>query len=100
MTTKKTTDSQAQQGPMEETAAKVQASWTKALEEQVARLEQALTQLEKTQQQAIARMDAAIDQSASLAHSAVGYANELTAQWREMTLQMMRAAMDAIPKAA
>lgn len=100
MATKKTDDSQTQQTTFEEQAAKVQSYWAKTVEEQIARLEQAIAQLEKNQQQAIAKMDAAIDESAALAHSLVSYSNELTAEWRKMTLQMVRAAMDAMPKAA
>jgi hypothetical protein len=75
-------------------------TWTRMTQEQLVRMHQMSADVQKLQGQAVERTRAAIDETARLMKEALGYAQNLGAEWHKITLDTaQKAAESAVPKA-
>ena len=70
--------------------------WQKAVSTQVANLESFYEQLAKAQSNAIAQITALLDEATRVAKQSVAYADQISEQWRKLTVEAARRSADLI----
>jgi predicted transcriptional regulator len=74
--------------------------WTKATQEQLARMDKMAEQVQSMQGQAVERTKEAIDETARLMKESVAYATALSNEWRKVSLEATKKATEMVtPKA-
>jgi hypothetical protein len=74
--------------------------WTKATQEQLARMAELARNVDATTEQVNTRTREAIDESARLMKASLEYATNLGAEWRRISLDLAGQAVAAAPKSA
>ena len=74
--------------------------WTKATQEQLARMDKMTEQVQSMQGQAVERTKEAIDETARLMKESVAYATALSNEWPKVSLEATKKATEMVtPKA-
>lgn len=74
--------------------------WTKATQEQLARMDKMAEQVQSMQGQAVERTKEAIDETARIMKESVAYATALSNEWRKVSLEATKKATEMVtPKA-
>jgi hypothetical protein len=81
------TMSESKTSQVRETA---QAAWKKIVDDSVARVELAYTEMNRLQEQALAQNLKAVDEMAKLSRDSVEYMGQLAAEWRKLSLDATR----------
>jgi hypothetical protein len=71
-----------------------QAAWKKMVDDQIGRTELAYAEMARIQEQVLTHNKQAIDDMAKLTKDSVDYFAELSSQWRKLTLEVTRKAVD------
>jgi hypothetical protein len=70
--------------------------WTRATQEQLARMDKMAEQVQSMQGQAVDRTKEAIDETARLMKESLVYATALSAEWRKVTLEATKKATEMV----
>jgi len=70
--------------------------WQKAVSTQVANLESFYEQFAKVQSNAIAQITALLDEATRVAKQSVAYADQISEQWRKLTVEAARRSAELI----
>ena len=74
-------------------------AWSSMLEAQNARFEQMLSEMERLEKERHERMLSSLDDMTQLIKSGVEYQSQLTAQWRQMSLDAARKSVELMTPA-
>jgi methyl-accepting chemotaxis protein len=73
-----------------------QSAWKKAVDDHISRTESAFGEIARMQEQGLEQSRNAVDEMAKLTKDSINYYAQLSAEWRKLTLEATKKAVDFV----